>query len=260
VPAAMLRPRMPSLVRALSGTATRHAPTESATVQHQRVELAMAHRLTALYGWTDLVWNHISVRHKEDPSSFLITPGRKMFSLMEPEDLAISNSASNDTGIVIHSAIFDARLYVNAIVHTHLPAIVQVSCLESGVQLLTQDAAAFHNRVRYHPWEGLSTDEDEKERLAESLGPDPYDVLIMEHHGACTTGKTLAEAWVKMYYLNVICTAQMELLKSGARLKPVPEEVLIKASEQIHSWYPHGQEEWGALMAMVEKEMPIKAV
>lgn len=237
----------------------RQLSTESAAVQQQRVELAMAHRLTAIYGYTDLVWNHISVRHVEVPTSFLITPGRKMFGLMEPEDLAVSNTALNDTGIVIHSAVFEGRPDVNAIVHTHLPAIVQVSCLQGGLQLLTQDAAAFHNRVGYHPWEGLSTNEDEKTRLQASLGPAPNNTLIMEHHGACTTGKTLAEAWVKMYYLNVICNAQIELMKTGAALKPVPEGVLEKASEQIEAWYPHGQEEWGALMDLVRKESPLKS-
>ena len=54
------------------------------------------------------------------------------------------------------------------------------------------------------PLKGVSTDGDEKSRLAASIGPSPIHTLIMRNHGACTTGKTVGEAWVRLYHYTDI--------------------------------------------------------
>ena len=81
---------------------------------------------------------------------------------------------------VIHAAIYEARPDVRAIVHHHTPSVVAVACSKEGLQILTQDAAAFYQRVAYHEWEGLSDDYDEKKRIAlgmKQLTPHPWDAL-----------------------------------------------------------------------------------
>lgn len=93
---------------------------------------------------------------------------------------------------------------MHAIVHHHTPAVVAVSCLDEGLQLLTQDGSAFFEYTMYHEWEGVSDDYNEKARIAAALGPTAH-TLIMRHHGAVTTGTTVAEAWVRYYYLDRIC-------------------------------------------------------
>lgn len=80
--------------------------------------------------------------------------------------------------------------------------------MEGGLQLLTQDSSAYVGHVAYHDWEGVSDDYDEKGRLAAALGPTAH-TLIMRHHGAVTCGATVAEAWVRYYYLDRICTVQV---------------------------------------------------
>ena len=87
-----------------------------------RYDLAIAHRLTAKYGMDMLVWNHISARFR---TGCLITPGRKMWGRIRPEDLVYSSS--NVTADVIHDAVYSARPDIKAIIHLHTPAATAIS-------------------------------------------------------------------------------------------------------------------------------------
>ena len=98
-----------------------------------RYDLAVAHRLTAKYGMDMLVWNHISARYR---TGCLITPGRKMWGQINPEDLVYSSS--NVTADVIHDAVYSARPDIKAIIHLHTPAATAISCLEEGFQPIIQ--------------------------------------------------------------------------------------------------------------------------
>ena len=77
-----------------------------------RRELAICHRLVAHYGMDELTWNHISAR-VGNQGQWLVTPGNKHFSLIEPNDLVLmgadDNELKNVTAGVIHGAIFSAR-------------------------------------------------------------------------------------------------------------------------------------------------------
>ena len=137
--------------------------------------------------------------------AFLVTPGDRLFDEVTPANLAEVGPKSapvNVTADVIHAAIYEARPDVRAIVHHHTPAVVAASIV--GLQFLTQDASAFFDSVAYHEWEGVSDDYDEKSRIAAALGPKAH-TLMMRHHGAVTTGSTVAEAWVRYFYLDRIC-------------------------------------------------------
>ncbi|EOD16627.1 hypothetical protein EMIHUDRAFT_44937, partial [Emiliania huxleyi CCMP1516] len=172
-----------------------------------RRDLAAAHTLSHHFKFDELTWNHISARLPSG-AGFLVTPGDALFDEVTPLNLSLSSpQAVNVTADVIHSAIYAARPDVRAIVHHHTPAVVAVSCLEGGLQLLTQDAGAFVDAVAYHGWEGVSDDYDEKARIAAALGPIAH-TLLMRHHGAVTTGRTVAEAWVRYYYLDRMCEVQ----------------------------------------------------
>lgn len=121
-----------------------------------RYDLAVAHRLTALYGMDMLVWNHISARlppssdDEGDGGGCLITPGRKLWSDIYPSDLV--RTSTNVTANVIHDAIYAARPDdVRAVIHLHTPNATAVSCLEPpGFVPMTQDAAYFYHKVAHY--------------------------------------------------------------------------------------------------------------
>ena len=223
-----------------------------------RQDLAAAHTLSHHFGFDELVWNHISARL--DGEKFLITSGSHHFDEVTPDSLVVSSPANaNITGDVIHRAIYEARPDVGAIVHHHTTATVAVGLLKGGLQILTQDGAAFHERVAYYEWEGVSTDYDEKQRIAAAFGPSA-NTLIMRNHGVVTVGKTVAEAWVRHFYLDRCCRAQVAALSAAASgggadgiVQPDAKTVAGDAENYNSGCFAHGRKEWAALLRLADR-------
>ena len=49
-----------------------------------------------------------------------------------------SEGVVNETGDIIHSAVYASRPDVGAIIHCHSPAVVAVACLAAGLQCYDQ--------------------------------------------------------------------------------------------------------------------------
>jgi phosphoglycerate dehydrogenase-like enzyme len=213
-----------------------------------RYDLAVAHRLTAKYDMDMLVWNHISARHR---SGCLITPGRKMWNTITPEDLVFNST--NVTADIIHEAIYSARPDVKAIIHLHTPAATAISCLEEGFQPITQDAAYFYGKVATYDWDGVSDDASEKPQLANAVkSVEGCNTLLMYNHGFACFGKSVKEAWVLAYYFERCCETQLRVMQSGGRLRRPNKMVMEKAAES--SYLPEfapGAQEWEALCEQI---------
>lgn len=229
-------------------------PPWSRAEQAVREDLAAAHALSAHFGFDELVWNHISARREPGSETLLITSGTHHFDeVRAARGLVVSGSGNaNITADVIHSAIYRGRPDVGAIVHHHTCATTSVACLADGLAFPTQDAAAFYGKVAYHDWEGVSDDYDECARIQAALGPTAH-TLIMRNHGAITTGRTVAEAWVRYFYLERICRLQLATL--GQRLTRPSESVLQHAAAQFDgdSPFAHGRMEWPALRRLAAR-------
>lgn len=210
-----------------------------------RYDLAVAHRLTAKLGMDMLVWNHISARFQ---SGCLITPGRKLWSQINPSDLVFSST--NITADIIHSALYGARPDVKAIIHLHTPAATAVSCLKQGFVPYTQDSAYFYGKVANYKWDGVSNDAAEGPAIAAAVHSVPgCNTLLMHNHGFVCFGQSVKEVWVLAYYFERSCQIQMELLKTnGAAIQEPDKRVMEKAAET--SYLPEfapGACEWEAL-------------
>lgn len=123
-----------------------------------RVNLAACYRLVALYGWSDLVFTHISAKLPEsvagETHQFLINPYGLMFdeitasSLvkvdMQCQKLDTDNPHPvNPAGFVIHSAVHEARQEAGCVLHTHTRAGVAVSAQKHGVLPISQQSTLF---------------------------------------------------------------------------------------------------------------------
>ena len=251
-----LLPRASSLTRS-KGLAQRHSRQLSTSPSKEkaiRKDLAAAHTLSHLYGFDEMVWNHISARLNDD-GTFLVTPGDLHFDEVTSETLVVSSPANvNVTADVIHSTIYKARPDVGAIVHHHTPAVVAVASLQEGLQCLTQDAAAFYGTVAYHTWEGVSDDYDECERIAARVTDGTAHTVLMRNHGALTFGANVAEAWVRYYYLDRVCQVQCNTSGGGPVVRP-DELVLEHAARQygVEGAFRHGKYEWPALLRQAER-------
>eukprot|EP00939_MAST-03C_sp_MAST-3C-sp1_P000849 g849.t1 len=178
---------------------------------------------------------------------------------MEPMHLvwAESSELENVTANVIHGAIYQARDDVNAIVHCHSRACVFVSNLpgDDPLTLYTQDGGAFYDKVAYHEFEGVANDHEEQENIARDLGTCAH-TLVMRNHGAVTLGETVGEAWVRMFYFDRVCQAQMDIWCAGMKdeAKPVQDEILREMSRVYEEpKFRHGAE-WKAMATYCDEK------
>lgn len=221
---------------------------EEAKLRH---DLSVAHMITHKMGMDELVWNHISGRLSN--GVMLITPGRMMYDEIGPEDLTMN--PDNVTGDIIHSAIYEERPDVRSVVHLHTIASQAVSCLADGFQAYTQDAAYVYGRVASYDWKGFSFDEDEKCEIRAAVAAVPgCNTVLMRHHGFCSFGKSVAEAWTTAFWFERACQTQLQLLQTGQKILMPDREVMERTATDC-SLSPNvaGECEWAALERMVER-------
>jgi ribulose-5-phosphate 4-epimerase/fuculose-1-phosphate aldolase len=188
-----------------------------------RVDLAACYRLVALYGWSDLVFTHISARIPGPEHQFLINPYGLMFdeitasSLVKVDQqcnkLIESPFPVNPAGFVIHSAIHDARLDVGCVLHTHSRAGVAVSAQKCGLLPISQQSTFVLASLGYHAYEGIAVREDEKTRLQSDLGNNKF--LMLRNHGLLTAGASVPDAFLAMYTFENTCRIQIDAQAGG---------------------------------------------
>ncbi|MGH6786759.1 MAG: class II aldolase/adducin family protein [Novosphingobium sp.] len=206
-----------------------------------RVDLAAAYRLVALYGWDDLIFTHLSARVPGPEHHFLINPYDMMFeeitasSLVkidvEGKPVVPTAHPVNPAGFTIHSAIHMARDDAHAVMHLHTPAGQAVSAMEFGLLPHTQTAMIALHNVAYHEYEGIATDLEERERLVEDLGA--KHAMILRNHGTLAVGDSVADCFMRLYFLERACDAQVKMLSAGYdRLYNPPQGTPAKVETQ----------------------------
>jgi ribulose-5-phosphate 4-epimerase/fuculose-1-phosphate aldolase len=188
-----------------------------------RIDLAAAYRLVAYYGWDDLIFTHLSARVPGPEHHFLLNPYNLMFEEVTASSLVKVDMSGNPVeptpfvtnaaGFTIHSALHMAREDAQAVIHLHTPDGQAVSAHAEGLLPLTQTAMAVREDVAYHDYEGIAVDLDERERIIADLGD--KGAMILRNHGTLALGETVGEAFVKIYFLERACEAQVKALSAG---------------------------------------------
>ena len=202
----------------------------------QRVNLAAAYRLVAMFGWDDLVDTHISARVPGPEHHFLINPYGLLFeeitasSLIKVDlygnQLSESQYSINPAGFTIHSAIHEVREDAGCVIHLHTLDGVAVSSCADGLLPLNQIAQYVTHDLAYHDYEGVALDHDERPRLQRDLGTKNH--MLLRNHGTLTVGRSVASAFERMYHLERACSIQVRTRTLGATAYPVRDEVVDK--------------------------------
>ncbi len=121
---------------------------------------------------------------------------------------------TNPAGFTIHSALHMAREDAKAVMHLHTPHGQAVSAHAEGLLPLTQTAMAIREDIAFHDYEGIAVDLDERERLVADLGD--KGSMLLRNHGTLTVGETVGEAFLKLYFFERACEAQVLALSAGA--------------------------------------------
>jgi ribulose-5-phosphate 4-epimerase/fuculose-1-phosphate aldolase len=199
-----------------------------------RVDLAACYRLVAAYGWSDLIFTHISARIPGPEHHFLINPYGMLFeeitasSLIKidqnGEKLSESPHPVNRAGFVIHSAVHAVREDAGCVLHTHTRAGVGVSAQAGGVLPISQQSTFVLASLAYHSYEGVALHDEEKPRLQADLGTANH--LMLRNHGLLVVGSSIPEAFLLMYNFESTCQIQLAAQSGGTPLTQVDPRII----------------------------------
>jgi len=227
-----------------------------------RCDLAAAYRLVAHFGWSDLVFTHISVRIPGPEHHFLINPYGLLFDEITASSLVrIDQSGNkigsnpfpvNPAGFTIHSAIHSARDDAHCVLHTHTRAGVAVAAQRSGILPISQQSTFVLASLAYHDYEGVAFRSDEIPRLQADLGSARF--LCLRNHGLLTVGSTVAEAFLGMYIFESACQIQISA-QAGGELTSVHPDIITGTAKamQVQTGGLGAAFAWPALLRKVQK-------
>ena len=244
----------------------RIAELSPATTEREiRVELAAAYRLVDYFGWTELIYGHLTARVPGPNQHFLINPYGLNYDEITASNLVkidVDGNIVEDTpypvnkaGFVIHSAIHTSREDAVCIMHNHSMAGMVVSALREPLLPLTQISMEFHNRVAYHDFGGIELDMSVSDRIVRDLGS--LHCMIMKNHGLLTVGSSIAEAFYYMYYLHQSCEIHINTMKVSNDPFIPDEAVLEHTARQYEPFHEKDvQMVWNAMLRKLDREMP----
>lgn len=230
-----------------------------------RVDLAAAYRLVAHFGWDEMIFTHLTVRVPGPDHHFLINPLGLFFeeitasSLvkidLQGEKVMPSPYPVNPAGFVIHSALHDAREDAQCVLHVHTVAGTAVASQRDGLLPLTQDALTQWGDIAYHDYEGLALEDGEKERLVADMGD--KGCMILRNHGLLTVGKTVGEAFLRLFFLQRACEMQIAA-QSGGRPLILQDDAM---GHRVHQQATYGFDKpaalnWAALLRKADRLDP----
>ncbi|XP_067279922.1 alpha-adducin isoform X12 [Pseudorasbora parva] len=239
-----------------------------------RCKLAAFYRLADLFGWSQLIYNHLTVRLNSEQERFLIVPFGLLYSEVtasslvkinlqgEIVDRGSTNLGVNQAGFTLHSAIYAARPDIKCIVHIHTPAGAAVSAMKCGLLPISPEALAL-GEVAYHDYHGILVDEEENVLIQKNLGP-KSKVLILRNHGLVSVGETVEEAFYYIHNLVTACEIQVRTLASAGgpdnlvmldpgKYKSRPRHLEPAGDgSSSHPKWQIGEQEFEALMRMLD--------
>jgi ribulose-5-phosphate 4-epimerase/fuculose-1-phosphate aldolase len=211
----------------------------SAEEWKQRVDLAALYRIVAMYGWDDLIFTHISARVPGPEHHFLINPYGMMFEEITASSLVKIDTEGNKVqdspypvnpaGFTIHSALHMNREDAHCVIHLHTVDGVAMASQECGLLPITQHAQSVFADLAYHDYEGIALELGERERIVADVGD--KNVVVLRNHGTLTIGKTCADAFMRMYYIEKAASMQVRALAGGMKPYNVNQGVAEKNAE-----------------------------
>jgi len=230
-----------------------------------RVDLAALYRLFVKYGWTDLIYTHISARVPGEENTYLINPYGLYFDEITASSLIKVDfdgnvldpvgGEYNEAGHLIHTAVLKARPEINYVLHTHSRAGTAVSAMKCGLLPLSQHSNIILDQVAYHDYAQVTSDQDECDRLQQDIG-DKY-IMLMRNHGLMSCGRTAGEAFHYLYYMEMSCKIQVDVLAAGKDYLVPDDDALASLSKfGAPGDEPKGGRAWPGLLRGLDRSDP----
>jgi ribulose-5-phosphate 4-epimerase/fuculose-1-phosphate aldolase len=231
-----------------------------------RVRLAASYRIFHRLGWSELIYNHISLRVPGEDGHFLLNPFGLHYSEVcasnlvkvdvEGNTVGHSDWPINPAGFTFHGAIHQTLPDAHCVMHVHTTPAMAVCCSEEGLSFTNFYAAQLWGKVAYHDFEGITVHRDEGARILASAQGQP--VLLLRNHGPVVIGHTLAQAFSLMWLVQRACEVQLATLSIGRpRAIPVPVmERCVADALNFNPKYGAGQDGFDAMQRLIDREDP----
>ncbi|MFM5953257.1 MAG: class II aldolase/adducin family protein [Novosphingobium sp.] len=206
-----------------------------------RLELAACYRIFDHLGWSESVYNHISVKVPGEEGAFLINPYGLLYNEVCASNLVKididgntldgSPYPVNKAGFTQHGYFHKHIPWAHAICHSHTTATMAVCSLEGGLQPVNFYACNFFGRIAYHDFEGITVRAEEGARLVENLGD--KRILMLKNHGPVILGRSVPEIFVQHWALQRACEVQLATMAAGKPIV-VSDEVVAVHHRDLH--------------------------
>jgi ribulose-5-phosphate 4-epimerase/fuculose-1-phosphate aldolase len=238
----------------------------SAEERALRVQLAACYRIFALLGWTELIYNHITLRVPGPERHFLINPFGLHYSEvtasnlvkieLEGRPVSPTRWPVNPAGFTVHAAIHAGIADAHCVMHTHTTAGMAVACSQAGLSMSNFYSAQLHGKLAYHDFEGITVHAGEGPRLLKNIGNRP--AVILRNHGLLAWGDSLPRSFAILWLLNRACEIQLASTAMGPVIA-VPEDIQKKCTADSLQFDPRfgaGQDVFDALTRLIDKADP----
>ncbi len=232
-----------------------------------RVQLAACYRAFVHFGWTDLIFTHLSARVPGEENGYLINPYGLLFheicasNLIKVDfdgNVVDGDYPYNRAGHAIHTAMLKARPDVNVALHSHTRAGMAVSCMDCGLLPLTQQANEIRDLLCYHDYGIATSNEDECAKLAEDIAD--KSIMIMRNHGLLTVGHSIGEAFYYLYAIESACKVQVDVLScQKGFVTPDPavvDKLARKGRKRDTGPTDHVEMAWNAVLRLLDQKDP----
>lgn len=228
-------------------TQAKMAESCSAAEWNARLELAACYRIFDMLGWSESIYNHISVRVPGEPDAFLINPYGLLWGEVTASNLVkididgntlSGNYPVNKAGFTQHAYFHRHLDWAHAIVHTHTPDTMAVCSSEDGLTPTNFYSCFFQGHIGYHDFEGITVRAEEGARLLENLGNNR--ILMLRNHGPVVMGRTIGEMFLSYYMLQRACEVQVKTAALGKTITVPPEVIAVHQRDQNQVELPGG--------------------
>ena len=149
----------------------------------------------------------------------------------------------------------------HCVLHTHMPYATALAMLDlPELEMASQTALMFAGQIAYDTdYQGLALAAIEGERLATLLGAEKL-VLFLANHGVIVVGRSVAEAYDRLYFLERACQSQVLALSTGRRRESIPDEIVARTVDQMRVLVPGNlpihERHFAALKRMLDRREP----
>ena len=228
-----------------------------------RQELAACYRVFDMLGWTEMIYNHISLKVPGEDNAFLINPFGLHYNEVTASNLVkidVEGNKLDDSpypvnlaGFVQHSVFHRHLPDAHCIAHTHTTAGMAVSSLEGGLRPVNFYACNFPGQLSYHDFEGITVRSEEGPRLIENLGDSR--AMLLRNHGILVMGRTVPEAFIKHWALQRACEIQLATMAAGTPIEVSDAVVGVHQRDLASAQLPGGpgRAEFDAMVRQVDR-------